>query len=89
MSQPAPREYQIECRMTFEPAALERVCQVVRIRGFEVTEVNASLQDTGWRIALTVRGSRSLDMLRKQLEKLHNVERVVADTTQRITQRSA
>ncbi len=89
MSQPAPQEYQIDCRMTSEPAALERLCQVVRIRGFEVTEVNAALQDKRWRISLTVRGSRSVEMLRKQLEKLHTVERVVTATALRVTQRSA
>ncbi|MDX1754565.1 MAG: ACT domain-containing protein [Marinobacter sp.] len=89
MSQPTAQEYQIDCQMTSEPAALERLCQVVRVRGFEVTDVNASLRDQQWRIALTVRGSRSVEMLRKQLEKLHTVERVIADAALRVTQRSA
>lgn len=89
MSQPAAQEYQIECQMTSEPAALERLCQVVRVRGFEVTDVSASLRQAQWHISLTVRSSRSVEMLRKQLEKLHTVERVVAGATATVARRSA
>ena len=35
-SQPSTPSYTINCRMTHEAAALERLCQVVRIRGFRV-----------------------------------------------------
>ena len=35
-SKPSTRSYTINCRMTQEAAALERLCQVVRIRGFRI-----------------------------------------------------
>jgi len=37
-SQPATPSYTIHCRMNQEAAALERLCQVVRIRGFPVNQ---------------------------------------------------
>lgn len=71
--------HQIYCQMNPEAAAIERLCQVIRVRGFQVTAINAELQDDGWEMALTVEGTRAVAMLQSQLEKLHTVKRVRTD----------
>ncbi|SOB76271.1 acetolactate synthase, small subunit [Marinobacter sp. LV10R510-11A] len=79
-SKQAP-SYTITCRMKHEAAALERLCQVVRIRGFRIaTMAVESVLDGEWggaeetlEIALTIQGARPVAMLQSQLEKLHTV----------------
>ncbi|SFM13721.1 ACT domain-containing protein [Marinobacter zhejiangensis] len=71
-----PDQHRIYCEMNPEPAAIERLCQVIRVRGFEVTGMNAELRDGTWEMALTLKGSRPVAMLQSQLEKLHTVNRV-------------
>lgn len=65
--------YTLNCRMTRETAALERLCQVVRIRGFRIARM--AVESTGDRldIALTLEGTRPIAMLQSQLLKLHTV----------------
>lgn len=69
--------YTLTCRMSHEAAALERLCQVVRIRGFRIARmaVESVLEgaDETLEIALTIQGARPVAMLRSQLEKLHTV----------------
>lgn len=69
-------QHQIYCEMNPEPAAIERLCQVIRVRGFQVTGMNAELRDGTWEMALTVEGQRPVAMLQSQLEKLHTVSQV-------------
>ncbi|MFE8070986.1 ACT domain-containing protein [Marinobacteraceae bacterium S3BR75-40.1] len=71
--------YAIDCRMDPEPAALERLCQVVRIRGFRIEQLAAQREGEALSIHLEVSGERSLGMLITQLEKLHTVYAVTAD----------
>lgn len=71
--------YTLTCRMAHEAAALERLCQVVRIRGFRITRMNLQSTDGQLDIALTLEGSRPIGMLQSQLEKLHTVAGVVLD----------
>ena len=66
----------LDCRMAFEPAALERLCQVVRIRGFRVARMVAASAGDQLTIQLTVEGIRPIEMLKSQLEKLHTVVEV-------------
>ncbi len=76
--------YTITCRMNHEAAALERLCQVVRIRGFRIAKmaVESSVESSvesaeeTLAIALTIQGSRPVAMLQSQLEKLHTVVEV-------------
>ena len=65
--------YQIHCRMSQEAAALERLCQVVRIRGFRIAKMAMESSDNALEIALTLEGTRSIGMLQSQLEKLQTV----------------
>ncbi|WP_141737088.1 acetolactate synthase 2 catalytic subunit [Marinobacter sp. X15-166B] len=75
--------YQITCYMANEAAALERLCQVIRIRGFRVETMQvAPCAPDQLRIQLTLRGARAIDMLQSQLEKLHTVARVVTEAPQ-------
>ncbi|MBJ6138565.1 ACT domain-containing protein [Marinobacter litoralis] len=69
--------YNLNCRMQSEAAALERLCQVVRVRGFRISEMSMSSGGEHLDIALTLEGSRPIAMLRAQLEKLHTVEEVL------------
>ncbi|MCK0164395.1 ACT domain-containing protein [Marinobacter sp. S6332] len=68
--------YTITCRMNHEAAALERLCQVVRIRGFRIAKMAVETADGALDIALTIQGSRPVAMLQSQLEKLHTVAEV-------------
>ena len=76
--------YTLTCRMSHESAALERLCQVVRIRGFRIAKmaVESVLEgtDEALDIALTIHGARSVAMLQSQLEKLHTVAEVILTT---------
>ncbi len=65
--------YQIHCHMTHEAAALERLCQVVRIRGFRIARMAMESAGDTLDIALTLEGTRSIGMLQRQLEKLQTV----------------
>ncbi|MFC4257788.1 ACT domain-containing protein [Marinobacter lacisalsi] len=65
--------YQIHCRMTQEAAALERLCQVVRIRGFRIAKMAMESSGDALDIALTLEGTRPIGMLQSQLEKLQTV----------------
>ncbi|RMJ05662.1 Acetolactate synthase isozyme 2 small subunit [Marinobacter litoralis] len=69
--------YNLNCRMHMEAAALERLCQVVRVRGFRISEMSMSSGSEHLDIALTLEGSRPIAMLKAQLEKLHTVAEVL------------
>lgn len=65
--------YTLNCRMAQETAALERLCQVVRIRGFRIARMAVESAEEHLDIALTLEGTRPIAMLQSQLEKLHTV----------------
>lgn len=69
----ASPSYTLNCRMNQEAAALERLCQVVRIRGFRIARMVMESTEECLEIALTLEGSRPVSMLQSQLEKLHTV----------------
>lgn len=73
----ATPSYILNCRMAYESAALERLCQVVRIRGFRVARMAVESVDEHLDIQLTLEGTRPIAMLQAQLEKLHTVVEVV------------
>ncbi|PVY75784.1 acetolactate synthase small subunit [Tamilnaduibacter salinus] len=69
-------QHRFHCIMQDEPAAMERLCQVVRVRGFRL-EALAMGRDAGrLTLAFTATGQRSPAMLQSQLEKLISVESV-------------
>lgn len=72
--------YQIHCRMNQEAAALERLCQVVRVRGFRIARMAMESHGDALDIALTLEGSRPIGMLQSQLEKLQTVRGVKLGT---------
>ncbi len=67
------QSYTLNCRMAYESAALERLCQVVRIRGFRVARMAVDSVGEHLDIHLTLEGTRPIAMLQAQLEKLHTV----------------
>lgn len=71
--QPQTPRYQIHCRMSPEAAALERLCQVVRVRGFRIARMAMEHVGDSLDIALTLEGTRPIGMLQSQLEKLQTV----------------
>jgi len=75
-SEASAPSYTLNCRMTQEAAAIERLCQVVRIRGFRIAGMAVETAGDHFEIALTLEGSRPITMLQSQLEKLHTVAKV-------------
>jgi len=67
----------LHCRMQSEPAGLERLCRVVRVRGFRIAGMSVECTGEHFDIALTLEGSRPISMLQSQLLKLHTVGEVV------------
>ncbi|WP_235937733.1 ACT domain-containing protein [Marinobacter caseinilyticus] len=65
--------HQLACRMQAEPAALERVCQVIRIRGFRIDQMQVVNEGEVLAITLQLTGDRPVSMLCSQIEKLHSV----------------
>ncbi|WP_273252040.1 ACT domain-containing protein [Marinobacter psychrophilus] len=72
----------LHCRMQSEPAGLERLCRVVRVRGFQIAGMSVESSGEHFDIALTLEGSRSISMLQSQLLKLHTVGEVVLGAQQ-------
>lgn len=70
--------YTLNCRMSREAAALERLCQVVRIRGFRIATMAVESAGDHLDIDLTLEGTRPITMLQSQLEKLHTVSEVAS-----------
>lgn len=68
--------YTLTCQMSHEAAALERLCQVVRIRGFRIAKMTMESKGEQLDIALTLEGTRPIAMLQAQIEKLHTVATV-------------
>ncbi len=68
--------YTLNCRMVQESAAIERLCQVVRIRGFRIASMAVETAGDHFDIALTLEGKRPITMLQSQLEKLQTVAEV-------------
>jgi acetolactate synthase II small subunit len=81
--------YQIHCRMISEAAALERLCQVVRIRGFRIAAMAVETAGEHFNIAMTLEGTRPIAMLQSQLEKLHTVAEVAMKGPAAIRSRTA
>jgi len=72
----------LHCRMQSEPASLERLCRVVRVRGFRIAGMSVECSGEHFDIALTLEGSRPISMLQSQLLKLHKVAEVVLGAQQ-------
>lgn len=70
--------HRVQCRMQAEEVAMERLLQVVRIRGFRLQDLQVEREGDGFHIALTVAGERPIDFLLRQLEKLHTILSVMA-----------
>jgi acetolactate synthase II small subunit len=81
--------YTITCQMSHETAALERLCQVIRIRGFRIAKMAVEAVEDQLAIALTVEGSRPVGMLQTQLQKLHTVAQVELNQPAQITTATA
>ncbi|MGM0953621.1 MAG: ACT domain-containing protein [Pseudomonadota bacterium] len=75
-SETAAQSYTLNCRMAQEAAAIERLCQVVRIRGFRIASMAVETAGDHFEITLTLEGSRPVAMLQSQLEKLQTVVEV-------------
>jgi len=77
-----PDSHILHCRMEAEAAGLERLCRVVRVRGFRIASMAVESSAGHFDIALTLEGSRPIAMLQAQLLKLHTVAEVVVGEQQ-------
>lgn len=80
MNPSRPYTHTLTCRMQAEPAALERLCQVTRIRGFRIDQMQVTSDSDELEIRMVLSGERSIDMLRTQLEKLHSVRALLDES---------
>ena len=60
----------IHCILRQSPEALERVLQVIRIRGFRLLHLEMNQQGERLHLEMTVQGERPVDNLLQQLRKL-------------------
>ncbi|AKO53051.1 acetolactate synthase [Marinobacter psychrophilus] len=77
-----PDSHILRCRMEAEAAGLERLCRVVRVRGFRIASMAVESSGGHFDIALTLEGARPIAMLQSQLLKLHTVTEVVLGVQQ-------
>ena len=77
-----PDSHILHCRMEAEAAGLERLCRVVRVRGFRIASMAVESSGGHFDIALTLEGTRPIAMLQSQLLKLHTVAEVILDAQQ-------
>ena len=61
---------EIHCTLHNHPETLERVLQVIRIRGFQLQHLEAQQQNRKLLLNLSVTSERPLDNLVQQLRKL-------------------
>ena len=61
---------QIQCVVHHSPEALERVLQVVRIRGFRLLQLEMQHLGDEMHLKLRLEGERCFENLLKQLQKL-------------------
>lgn len=73
---------ELHCTIADQPAALERLLQTVRIRGFHVQNMDVNKQAHILKVRLTVVGARSPDLLMRSLERQHDVESIFYETKQ-------
>lgn len=67
----------MQIRMTFVEGALIRLLGLAGRRGFDIASVQAHRSEGGWYdVVLDVLGSRSVETLRRQIEKLYDVQHV-------------
>ncbi len=73
-----------------QPAMLERVLRVVRHRGFILQSLNVlNSSDNQVEIELTVSGSRPVEILQKQLDKLYDIAQLELATAEQTVAISA
>ncbi|MBE1300518.1 MAG: acetolactate synthase 2 small subunit [Alteromonadaceae bacterium] len=67
-------QYQVSLELSNEPAALERVLQVIRYRQFAISEMamNRNEQDK-LTVNMKVSGQHSINILTSQLNKLYDL----------------
>ena len=77
--------HRLTLEMNDQEGALLRLLGTTERRGWRSVGVNASARDGRLTVTLTVRGDGSVDLLRRQLHRLHEVEKVcVAPGPQRV-----
>jgi acetolactate synthase regulatory subunit len=67
----------LSIRMTFVEGALIRLLGLAGRRGFDIAAVQAHRSEGGWYdVVLDLLGSRSIETLSRQIEKLYDVQHV-------------
>lgn len=76
-AQPCTSTTKFECYLQQSPAALERFLRTVRVRGFEVEQMQLEPAGSHWQLSMAIRGSRCTLNLMAQLEKLVEVQQAI------------
>ncbi|MCL1079612.1 acetolactate synthase 2 small subunit [Parashewanella spongiae] len=72
------QQYTLQILASQQPTVLERLLQVTRYRGFEVTEINMlpDVESQLFEIEMTVESLQPIERLRLQLNKLFDVNQI-------------
>ena len=77
--------HRLNLELTDQEGALLRLLGTAERRGWRPVAVQADARDGRLSVTLTVRGTGSVDLLRRQLHRLHEVAQVcVAPASQRV-----
>lgn len=74
----AEKYHKLNITMSTQPAALERVLQVIRWRGFTLSEISMETNPKAneIQVMLGVQTSKAISLLTKQLDKIYDVKQV-------------
>ncbi|WP_088329334.1 acetolactate synthase 2 small subunit [Lacimicrobium sp. SS2-24] len=77
--------YDLELLLSDQPAALERVLQTARYRGFKVRQLQMRQRGSGLQLSMQVSGPQPINILTTQLHKLYdlaslNIEQTLPQT---------
>ncbi len=66
-------EFQLQCHFKNQPASLERILRIIRVRGFTLDSLNMHIEDNDCHCVMQLSGVRSLTNLICQLASLEPV----------------
>ena len=72
-------QYLLTLEISLEPLAIEQVLQVVRYRGFRVTDITVAETQNHYTMAISVFSETSIRNLMQQLNKLYDVTSLTSE----------
>jgi len=70
-------QYTFDLIAQHRPEVIDRVLRVIRLRGFNVSNMEMALVETQVKLKITVKSDRTFDLLVNQLAKLPDVLNII------------